>query len=343
MTAWILSLPQYLQEKLIGRPNKRAPVYPPALASTRCNQSLVYGTAWKGDDTLRLVEEALEAGFRRFDVASQPHSCREELVGEGIRRGLKNLGLNRSDVWIQTKFTPLVMQQGTAEEDLPYDYRAPLHEQVRQSLEKSLVNLQTDYIDALLLHAPLPTFEEIMATWWVFEEAVERGKVKFIGLSNFHDVVGLERVYQSARIKPSIVQNRFYKDSTFDAQLRNICAKYSICYQSFWTLTANRVALDTPEFENIVTTITARLSEGSSPSKKYKGTTRVPVWTRETVMLAFAISLGVCPCTGPTSRQHMEDDVSIAEMTQSSNIFTHLEGGAEIQGQLASILELKID
>lgn len=50
--------------------------------------SFIYGTAWKEERTTELVVHALRAGFRCFDTAAQPRHYREDLVGEGIRRGL---------------------------------------------------------------------------------------------------------------------------------------------------------------------------------------------------------------------------------------------------------------
>ena len=60
--------------------------------------------------------------------------------------------VHREDLFLQTKFTSL---NGQDPMRIPYDAGAPLEEQVRQSLAKSLQNLRTDYLDSLILHSPM--------------------------------------------------------------------------------------------------------------------------------------------------------------------------------------------
>ena len=43
-----------------------------------------------------------------------------------------------------------------------------------------------------------------------------------------------------ARVKPAVLQNRFYADSGYDVELRRFCDVHGVVYQSFWTLTGNR-------------------------------------------------------------------------------------------------------
>lgn len=61
---------------------------------------LIYGTAWKKTSTRQLVKEAILAGFRGVDTAAQPKHYQEDLVGQGIRDGLKEAGLTRSDLYV---------------------------------------------------------------------------------------------------------------------------------------------------------------------------------------------------------------------------------------------------
>lgn len=61
---------------------------------------LVYGTAWKKDRTTDLVYQALAAGFRAVDTAAQPKHYREDLVGEGIRRALRDGIVRRDDLHV---------------------------------------------------------------------------------------------------------------------------------------------------------------------------------------------------------------------------------------------------
>jgi diketogulonate reductase-like aldo/keto reductase len=103
-------------------------------------------------------------------------------------------------------------------------------------------------------------------------------------------------LYQQARHKPAVVQNRFYAESNFDTDLRRFCKDRGIKYQSFWTLTANRRALATPEVIQLAS------SKGLTP---------------QTYMYAFLMSLGyVTPLSGTTSSEHMAQDVAVMERIQ---------------------------
>ncbi len=123
---------------------------------------------------------------------------------------------------------------------MPYDPRAPLTEQVRQSLATSLKNLQTDYIDSLVLHSPLQSHDLTMEVYHEFEKFVDEGRVKQLGISNLYNLNGLKKLYEDARHKPSVIQNRFYAETNFDSDIRQFCREKNIFYQSFWTLTGTK-------------------------------------------------------------------------------------------------------
>src|SRR5271169_5710586 len=115
--------------------------------SGRLAPPLFYGTAWKKAATTSLVALAIKTGFRAIDTACQPRHYSENLVGEALAQS----HVNREDIFLQTKFT---LPGGQDRSSIPYDINAPLEEQVRQSFAKSLQNLRTDYLDAVLLHSP---------------------------------------------------------------------------------------------------------------------------------------------------------------------------------------------
>ena len=104
-------------------------------------------------NTASLVTLALEQGFRAIDTACQPRHYSENLVGDAVAR---SSAINREDLFLQTKFT---LPGGQDWDNIPYDANAPLEDQVRQSFAKSLQNLRTEYLDALLLHSPARTLE----------------------------------------------------------------------------------------------------------------------------------------------------------------------------------------
>jgi diketogulonate reductase-like aldo/keto reductase len=61
---------------------------------------LVYGTAWKKERTADLVYQALKAGFRGIDTAAQPRHYQENLVGDGVRRAIKEGVATREDIYV---------------------------------------------------------------------------------------------------------------------------------------------------------------------------------------------------------------------------------------------------
>jgi hypothetical protein len=65
---------------------------------------LVYGTAWKKDKTADLVYQALKAGFRGVDTAAQPRHYQEGLVGDGIRRAIRDGIVDRKDLFVCPSF-----------------------------------------------------------------------------------------------------------------------------------------------------------------------------------------------------------------------------------------------
>ncbi|KAL4956530.1 NADP-dependent oxidoreductase domain-containing protein [Aspergillus filifer] len=203
----------------------------------------VYGTAWKRDRTAGLVHQAITNGFRAVDTAAQPKHYREDLVGEGIRKAIGDGTVHREDLYIQTKFTSV---HGQNPDDMPYDSNASVTDQIHASVQSSLHNLrptaapesaEDTYIDSLVLHSPLPTMAQTMEAWSALETYVPH-RIRNLGISNTTLPV-LREIVSLAKVKPAVVQNRFYGGTQFDVPLRAYCREHQIVYQSFWTLTAN--------------------------------------------------------------------------------------------------------
>src|SRR5437868_79505 len=86
----------------------------------------LYGTAWKEDRTQRLVELALEQGYRGIDTANQRRHYHESAVGDAIAATIARGIISRADLFLQTKFT---FRRGQ-DHRLPYDPNAPIATQV---------------------------------------------------------------------------------------------------------------------------------------------------------------------------------------------------------------------
>lgn len=263
---------------------------------------IIYGTAWKRDQTAPLVAKAIALGFRGIDTACQPKHYHEPGVGEGVEAALGG-GFARSDLYLQTKFTPA---NGQDPERIPYDPAAPLAQQVAQSLAVSLRNLRTDFLDCLILHAPLPTEHQQMEVWQAMEALVDGGVVRQLGISNCYDVQELARLHQLARIKPAVVQNRFYAQTGYDREIRALCRERSILYQSFWTLTANPNILAHNSLQVL--------------ASHYR---RTPAQ----IFFRYLTQSHVIPLTGTTSEIHMREDLAIFD-------FELRESECELVGRL---------
>jgi len=254
---------------------------------------IIYGTAWKKERTADLVVKAIQTGFRGIDTACQPKHYNEALIGTGLQR-LKGHGIERETLFLQTKFTPL---SGQDPRQVPYDMNAPVDLQVAQSFEASKKNLQTEYADSLLLHSPMATHTLLMKVWNAMEKIQKTGGTRQLGISNCYDIEVIRSLYADANVKPAVVQNRFYQETSYDADLRRWCSNHGVIYQSFWTLTANPHILSS----NTVRTI----------AKKYKK-------TEAQIFFRYLSQSGIVPLTGTSSEQHMREDLSIFNFELSS-------------------------
>ena len=142
---------------------------------------LGFGT-WqiKGDDAVRAVSAALEAGYRHLDTAHVYGNERE------VGRALAESGVSRDDVFVTTKCPP----------NRAADARAVLDE--------SLDSLQTDHLDLWLIHWPGDGSVN-PDLWGRFVEARESGLVREIGVSNF-DASLIDEVTKAAGAAPAVNQ-----------------------------------------------------------------------------------------------------------------------------------------
>jgi diketogulonate reductase-like aldo/keto reductase len=248
--------------------------------------ALIYGTAWKKEDTAKFVEEAFLNGFRGVDTACQPKHYKEELVGQGILKAYEN-GLKREDIFIQTKFTPI---EGQDKNNIPYEIESSLEEQIKCSFEVSKKNLGTDFIDSYVLHSPIFPGARLKKAWKVMEEFYRKKEAGQLGVSNCYDLDILQYLYDNSTVKPAIVQNRFYEHSNYDRDIRAWCKEKGIIYQGFWTLTANPHILSSIIINEL--------------AKKYSK-------TPAQVFYRFLNQIEIIPLIGTTSKEHMKEDIEI--------------------------------
>lgn len=132
------------------------------------------------------LESAIKMGYRLIDTAI---SYRNEA---GVGKTVKESGIDRAEFFLTTKIPA-------------DDHYIKDKEAVRKTLEQSLKNLETDYIDLYLIHKPIDEDEKLKLTWEVMEEFVSEGKIRTIGVSNF-SIEDLEKLENYATIKPAVNQ-----------------------------------------------------------------------------------------------------------------------------------------
>jgi diketogulonate reductase-like aldo/keto reductase len=109
----------------------------------------------------RSVIDAIGTGYRLIDTAQS--YMNEEAVGKAI----KNSGVSREELFITTKVW--IYSKG--------------YEGAKKAFESSLKKLQLDYLDLYLIHQPLG---DVYGEWRAMEELYKEGKIRAIGVSNFH-------------------------------------------------------------------------------------------------------------------------------------------------------------
>ena len=129
----------------------------------------------------RAVQTAWQSGYRLFDTAQFYHN--EKQLG----KALKTLNARRDQYFITTKIPE--PKQG---------YQSTL-----KAVDESLANLQTDYLDLVLIHWPIHS--QFFNTWRALEKAKSAGKIKSIGVSNYHRT-HLELLHTQAKEMPVVNQ-----------------------------------------------------------------------------------------------------------------------------------------
>ncbi|WP_019422707.1 aldo/keto reductase [Paenibacillus sp. OSY-SE] len=164
----------------------------------------------EGQQVKDAVKTALDTGYRLIDTAAIYKN--EAGVGEAIRES----GVKREDIFLTTKVW---------NSDQGYD--ATL-----KAFDESLHKLGTDYIDLYLIHWPLPSQDLYVDTYKALEKLVQDGRVRAIGVSNFH-INHLERILQECTVKPTVNQVECHPRLAQN-KLREFCQQNDI-YLEAWS------------------------------------------------------------------------------------------------------------
>ncbi|MFE5430480.1 aldo/keto reductase [Peribacillus simplex] len=177
-----------------------------------------------GNETVESVKKAIEVGYRAIDTAAIYEN--EEGVGQAIRE----CGVPREELFITSKVWNT--EQG--------------YETTLQAFDDSLNRLGLEYLDLYLIH--WPGKDKYLETWRALEKLYKDGKVKSIGVSNFH-VHHLENLLANSEVKPVVNQIELHPLLT-QAEIRDYCAKHEIKVES-WSPLGRGNLLEEPTINHI--------------------------------------------------------------------------------------------
>lgn len=182
----------------------------------------------EGAELEHAVQSAIKHGYRSIDTAAIYKN--EEGVGRGIRKGLKEAGISREDLFVTSKVW---------NSDLGY-------ESTLAAFETSLKKLGLEYLDLYLIHWPVEG--KFTEAWKALEELYKKGLVKAIGVSNFH-IHHLEELQKNAELKPMVNQVEFHPRLSQN-ELRTYCKEQGIQFEA-WSPLMQGQLLDEPVLKEI--------------------------------------------------------------------------------------------
>ena len=248
--------------------------------------------------TISATRAALEAGFRHFDCAERYRNERE--VGEALQAGVAAGGLSREDIFVTTKLWNT-------------NHRP---ERVEPAFQASLERLRIDYLDLYLIHTPFafhPGDEQdprdqngnvvydrgvtLQDTWKAMESLVDRAKCRAIGLSDI-TLNDLRPIYESARIKPAVVQVEAHPYLP-ETELLEYCKEKRIVFLAFAPL--GHGMRPGPLEDPVISGIAGRV--GKTPAQ---------------VLLAWAVQRGTALLTTPKSAARAKENFNITALPQDA-------------------------
>lgn len=247
---------------------------------------------------------ALKTGYRHFDCAERYRNERE--VGEALQEGLSTEGIARDELFVTTK--------------LWNSNHRP--ERVGPAFEASLERLRLDYLDLYLVHTPFafqPGDEQdprdangnvlydegvtLADTWKAMESLVDGGKCRAIGLSDI-GLDGLQPLYESARIKPAVVQVEAHPYLP-ETELLDFCKAHDIVFLAFAPL--GHGIKPGPLDDPVVVALAARLNR-----------------TPAQVLLAWGVQRGAALLTTPKNEIRARENFDVFALPDDA--FAEIDG-----------------
>ncbi|TDQ53301.1 aldo/keto reductase [Actinorugispora endophytica] len=171
-------------------------------------------------EAVTAVGTALEAGYRSIDTAA--------LYGneEGVGQAVRDSGLPRDEVFVTSKL---------ANSDHGYD-------STLRAFDATMDRLKLDRLDLYLIHWVQPRRNQYVETWKAFERLYAEGRVRAIGVSNFHEP-HLSRLFEETGIVPAVNQVELHP-ALVQEPLRRFHAEHGIATEAWSPLGQGKLLQD---------------------------------------------------------------------------------------------------
>ncbi|QDP39577.1 aldo/keto reductase [Radiobacillus deserti] len=188
------------------------------------------------EDTLDLIEYCLELGITTFDHADiYGGFLNEELFGKGL--ALKPELRNKME--LVTK-CGIVFPSPRRPQYKSHHYNTS-KKHIIESVEHSLKNLHTDFIDTLLIHRPDPFMDPAQVAE-AFTELKQEGKVRYFGVSNFKQhQFNMLQSYLDFDLITNQIEVSAYELENFDDGTINLCQEKGIAPMAWSPLAGGRI------------------------------------------------------------------------------------------------------
>ena len=216
---------------------------------------------------------AIKNGYRLIDTAE--YYGDEVGVGKGVRKAISEGIVKREDIFVTSKI-----------------YASTDH---NKAIEKSLNNLDLDYIDLLLIHQP--EFDD-KGLYQTMEKYYKEGKLKAIGISNYYTKKAIDEVLSYAEIVPAVIQNEnhiYYQNN----ELQEYVKQYGIIIESWYPFGGRGHTDENFNNETII-----------KIAKKYNKTSAQ-------IILRWQLQAGYIAIPGSKNPDHIKENISIFDFELS--------------------------